>query len=198
MSILVPMVIEQTGRTERANDIYSRLLKDRIVFIGTPIDDNISNIIIAQLLFLQMEDPEKDIDVYINTPGGHVTSGLAIYDTMQFIKPDVNTYCVGQATSMGALLLCAGTKGKRFALPHARIMIHQPWGGVQGAAADIGIQAQEIMRLKEKINNILAEHTSQPLEKIEKDADRDFFMSPEDALKYGLIDEVIKAVNKKE
>ena len=197
MSILVPMVIEQTGRTERAYDIYSRLLKDRIIFIGTPIDDNISNIIIAQLLFLQMENPDKDIDVYINTPGGHVTSGLAIYDTMQFVKPDVNTYCVGQATSMGALLLTAGAKGKRFALPHARIMIHQPWGGVQGAAADINIQAKEILRLKEKIEQILAKHTGKPIDKIKKDTDRDYFMSAGEAKEYGLVDEVVESVKKK-
>jgi ATP-dependent Clp protease protease subunit len=197
MSILVPMVIEQTGRTERAYDIYSRLLKDRIVFIGTPIDDNISNIIIAQLLFLQTEDPEKDINVYINTPGGHVTSGLAIYDTMQFVKPEVNTYCVGQATSMGALLLAAGTNGKRFALPHARIMIHQPWGGVQGAASDINIQAKEILRLKEKIEGILAKHTGQSIDKIKKDTDRDYFMEPEEAKSYGLVDEVITSIKKK-
>jgi len=191
------MVIEQTGRTERAYDIYSRLLKDRIVFIGTPIDDNISNIIIAQLLFLQMENSEKDINVYINTPGGHVTSGLAIYDTMQFVKPDVNTFCVGQATSMGALLLAAGAKGKRFALPHARIMIHQPWGGVQGAASDINIQAKEILRLKEKIEQILARHTGQPIDKIKKDTDRDYFMTPEEARDYGLVDEVIMSIKKK-
>ncbi|MBN1353279.1 MAG: ATP-dependent Clp endopeptidase proteolytic subunit ClpP [Candidatus Omnitrophica bacterium] len=197
MSILVPMVIEQTGRAERAYDIYSRLLKDRIIFIGTPIDDNISNIVIAQLLFLQMEDTDKDINLYINTPGGHVTSGLAIYDTMQFVKPDVNTYCVGQATSMGALLLSAGTKGKRYALPHARIMIHQPWGGVQGAAADISIQAKEILRLKDKIEQILANHTGQSLDKIKKDTDRDYFMSPEEAKEYGIIDEVVESVKKK-
>ncbi len=197
MSILVPMVIEQTGRTERAYDIYSRLLKDRIVFIGTPIDDNIANIIIAQLLFLQMEDPEKDVNVYINTPGGHVTSGLAIYDTMQFIKPDVNTYCVGQAASMGALLLSAGTKGKRYALPHARIMIHQPWGGAQGAAVDINIQAKEINRLKEKIEQILTKHTKQPFDKIKKDTDRDYFMSAEEAKVYGLVDEVVTSIKKK-
>ena len=194
MSILVPMVIEQTGRTERAYDIYSRLLKDRIIFIGTPIDDNISNMIIAQLLFLQMDDQEKGIDVYINTPGGHVTSGLAIYDTMQFIKPDVNTYCVGQATSMGALLLSAGAKGKRYALPHARIMIHQPWGGVQGAAADINIQAKEILRLKERIEQILVKHTGQTLEKIKKDTDRDYFMSAKEAKEYGIVDEVIENI----
>ncbi len=191
MSILIPMVIEQSGRGERAYDIYSRLLKDRILFIGTPIDDNVSNIIIAQLLFLQMEDPEKDINVYINSPGGNVTSGLAIYDTIQFLKPDVCTYCVGQASSMGALLLTAGAKGKRFALPHARIMIHQPWGGVQGAAADISIQAKEILRLREELNGILAQHTGQPLERIEKDTDRDYFMSGDEAKAYGLIDEVI-------
>lgn len=197
MSILIPMVVEQTGRVERAYDIYSRLLKDRIVFVGTAIDDNVSNIVIAQLLFLQMEDPEKDINVYINTPGGAVTSGLAIYDTMQFVKPDVCTYCVGQATSMGALLLSAGTKGKRYALPHARIMIHQPWGGVQGAAADINIQAKEILRLRERINEILAKHTGQKVDKIEKDTDRDYFMSAEEAKDYGLVDEVITIMKKK-
>lgn len=196
MSILVPMVIEQTGRTERAYDIYSRLLKDRIVFIGTAIDDNISNIIIAQLLFLQTEAPDKDISVYINTPGGHVTSGLAIYDTIQFVKPDVNTYCVGQATSMGALLLAAGTKGKRFALPHARIMIHQPWGGVQGAAADISIQAKEILRLRDKIEQILARHTGKSIDKIKKDTDRDYFMDAEEARDYGLVDKVVTSMKK--
>ena len=197
MSILIPMVVEQTGRVERAYDIYSRLLKDRIVFVGTVVDDNVSNIVIAQLLFLQMEDPEKDINIYINTPGGAVTSGLAIYDTMQFVKPDVCTYCVGQATSMGALLLSAGTKGKRYALPHARIMIHQPWGGVQGAAADINIQAKEILRLRDKINEILAKHTGQKIDKIAKDTDRDYFMSAEEAKEYGLVDEVITAMRKK-
>jgi len=195
---LVPMVVEQTGRAERAYDIYSRLLKDRIVFIGTPIDDTIANLVIAQLLFLQMEDPDKDINVYINSPGGHVTSGLAIYDTMQFVKPDVNTYCIGQAASMGALLLTGGTKGKRYALPNARIMIHQPWGGTQGTAADIGIQAKEILRIKERINKLLVDHTGQNLAKIEKDADRDFFMTADDAQKYGLIDEVIGTVKPKE
>ena len=188
---LVPMVVEQSPRGERAYDIYSRLLKDRIVFIGTPIDDTISNLVIAQLLFLQTEDPDKDINVYINTPGGSVTAGLAIYDTMQFVKPSVATYCVGQATSMGAILLAAGTKGKRFSLPHSRIMIHQPWGGVQGAAADISIQAKEILRLREKIDQILSAHTGQPLEKIQRDSDRDFFMSAEEAKAYGLVDEVI-------
>lgn len=197
MSILVPMVIETTGRGERAYDIYSRLLKDRIVFIGTPIDDIVSNLIIAQLLFLQMEDPDKDIDIYINTPGGSVTSGLAIYDTMQFIKPDVNTYCVGQASSMGAVLLGAGTPGKRYALPHARIMIHQPWGGVQGQATDISIQAQEILRLRSRIEEILARHTKQSLDKIKKDTDRDFFMSAEEAKAYGIVDSVIENISKK-
>ena len=193
MSTLVPIVIEQTGRGERAYDIYSRLLKDRILFIGTVIDDMIANLVIAQMLFLQMEDPEKDINIYINSPGGAVTSGLAIYDTMQFVKCDVNTYCVGQATSMGALLLCAGTKGKRYALPDARIMIHQPWGGVQGAAADISIQAREILRIRDRINDILSFHTNQSLEKIEKDTDRDFFMSADEAKEYGIVDEVIKS-----
>jgi len=197
MSILVPMVIETTGKGERAYDIYSRLLKDRIIFIGTAIDDVVANLIIAQTLFLQMEEPDKDISMYINTPGGSVTSGLAIYDTMQFIKPDVNTYCVGQATSMGALLLAAGTAGKRFALPHSRIMIHQPWGGVQGAASDISIQAQEILRLRARLEEILAKHTKQPLEKIKKDSDRDYFMSAEEAKAYGIIDEVVENITKK-
>lgn len=197
MSILIPMVVEQTGRVERAYDIYSRLLKDRIIFIGTMIDDNVSNIVIAQLLFLQMEDPEKDINVYINTPGGAVTSGLAIYDTMQFVKPDVSTYCVGQASSMGALLLSAGANGKRYALPHARIMIHQPWGGIQGAATDIKIHANEILRLRERINLIFAKHTGQNVEKITKDTDRDYFMTAEEAKDYGLVDEVIKMIKKK-
>ncbi len=197
MSILVPMVIETTGRGERAYDIYSRLLKDRIIFIGTPIDDIVSNLIIAQLLFLQMEDPAKDIEVYINTPGGSVTSGLAIYDTMQFVKSDVNTYCVGQASSMGAILLAAGRPGKRFALPHARIMIHQPWGGVQGQATDISIQATEILRLRAKIEEILAKHTKQSLDKVKKDTDRDYFMSAEEAKAYGIVDEVIENIGKK-
>ncbi|MBU4376469.1 MAG: ATP-dependent Clp endopeptidase proteolytic subunit ClpP [Candidatus Omnitrophica bacterium] len=192
MSILIPMVVEQTGRVERAYDIYSRLLKDRIVFIGTVIDDNVSNIVIAQLLFLQMEDPDKDISIYINTPGGAVTSGLAIYDTMQFMKPNVSTYCVGQASSMGALLLTAGTKGKRYVLPHARIMIHQPWGGVEGVAADISIHAKEILRLRERINELLAQHTGQSVERIAKDTDRDYFMTAEEAKTYGLVDEVIR------
>ncbi len=198
MSHLVPMVVEQTGRGERAYDIYSRLLKDRIVFIGTPINDAVANLVIAQLLFLQMEDAEKDINVYINSPGGSVTAGLAIYDTMQFVKPDVCTYCVGQAASMGALLLTAGTKGKRFSLTHSRVMIHQPWGGAQGTAADITIQAKEINKLKEKLNKILSLHTGQPLEKIETDTDRDYFMSAEEAKEYGIVDEVIVTQPKNE
>ncbi|MDD4939793.1 MAG: ATP-dependent Clp endopeptidase proteolytic subunit ClpP [Candidatus Omnitrophica bacterium] len=189
---LVPMVIEQTARGyERAYDIYSRLLKDRIVFIGTPIDDIVANLLIAQLLFLQMEDMNKDINVYINSPGGSVTAGLAIYDTLQFVKPDVATYCVGQASSMGALLLCAGTKGKRFALPNSRIMIHQPWGGIQGPAEDISRHAKEILKLRDNINEIIAHHTKQSLEKIQKDTDRDYFMSAEEAREYGIVDEVI-------
>ena len=197
MGILVPMVIETTGRGERAYDIYSRLLKDRIIFIGTAIDDVVANLIIAQMLFLQMEDPDKEISVYVNSPGGSVTSGLAIYDTIQFVKPAVSTYCVGQASSMGALLLAAGTAGKRYALPHSRIMIHQPWGGVQGAAADISIQAQEILRLRARIEEILAKHTKQPLEKIKKDTDRDYFMSSEEAKAYGIVDDVIENITKK-
>ena len=195
--VLVPMVVEQSPRGERAYDIYSRLLKDRVVFIGTPVDDIVSNLIIAQLLFLQNEDPGREISVYINSPGGSVTAGLAIYDTIQFVKPPVATYCVGQAASMGALLLCAGTKGKRFALPAARIMIHQPWGGVQGAAADISIQAREILRMREKINELLAKHTGQVLEKIQKDTDRDYFMSAEEAKEYGIVDEVLYSKPKK-
>lgn len=191
MSYLVPMVIEQTGRGERAYDIYSRLLKDRIVFIGTPIDDLVANIIIAQILFLQMDDPTKDINVYVNSPGGSVTAGLAIYDTMQFVKCNVATYCVGQAASMGALLLTAGTKGRRFALPNSRVMIHQPWGGAQGTASDIHIQATEILKMKKNLNDILAKHTGQPLDRIEKDTDRDHFLSAEEAKAYGLVDEVI-------
>ncbi len=190
---LVPMVIEQTGRGERAYDIYSRLLKDRIVFIGTPIDDTIANLIIAQILFLQMEDPAKDINVYIHSPGGSVTAGLAIYDTMQFVKCDVSTYCLGQAASMGALLLAAGTKGKRYSLPHSRVMIHQPWGGAQGTASDISIHAKEILKLKDDLNHILVKHTGQPLDRIEKDTDRDFFMSAEEAKNYGLVDQVIES-----
>jgi ATP-dependent Clp protease protease subunit len=192
MQTLIPMVIEQTSRGyERAYDIYSRLLKDRIVFIGTPIDDNVANLVIAQMLFLQMEDVNKDISVYINSPGGSVTAGLAIYDTIQFVKPDVATYCVGQATSMGALLLCAGAKGKRFTLPNSRVMIHQPWGGIQGPAEDIARHAKEILKLRDRINEILSLHTKQPLEKIQKDTDRDYFMSAQEAKEYGLVDEVI-------
>jgi ATP-dependent Clp protease protease subunit len=192
MQTLVPMVIEQTSRGyERAYDIYSRLLKDRIIFIGTPIDDNVANLIIAQMLFLQMEDAGKDINAYINSPGGSVTAGLAIYDTMQFVKCDVATYCVGQASSMGALLLAAGAKGKRFTLPNSRIMIHQPWGGIEGVAADISIHAKEILKMRDKINAILSKHTGQALEKIAKDTDRDYFMSSNEAKDYGLIDEVV-------
>lgn len=187
---LVPIVVEQTGRGERAYDIYSRLLKDRIVFLGSPVDDVIANLIIAQMLFLEAEDSEKDIFLYINSPGGSVTAGLAIYDTMQFIKPAVATTCVGLAASMGAVLLAAGTKGKRAALPNARVMIHQPWGGAQGQASDIEIQAKEILKTKESLNKILAKHTGQPLDRIEKDSDRNFWMSPPEAKEYGLIDEV--------
>ena len=194
---LVPIVVDQTNRGERSYDIYSRLLKDRIIFMGTPVYDEIANLVVAQFLFLESQDPDKDISFYINSPGGSVTAGMAIYDTMQFIKPPVATYCVGQAASMGAVLLTAGTTGKRFALPAARIMIHQPWGGVQGTASDISIQAKEILRLKEKINQILVKHTGQPLEKIEKDTDRDYFMSAEEAKAYGLIDDVIYGKPKK-
>ena len=188
---LVPIVIEQTGRGERAYDIYSRLLRDRIVLLGTPINDDISNLIVAQLLFLESEDPEKDIFLYINSPGGSVTSGLAIYDTMQYIRPEVSTLCVGQAASMAAWLLAAGAPKKRFALPHARIMIHQPLGGVQGQATDIDIQAREILRLREQMNNILVKHTGQSVKKVEKDTDRDLFMTGKQAVEYGLVDEVI-------
>ncbi|MGA2138269.1 MAG: ATP-dependent Clp endopeptidase proteolytic subunit ClpP [Verrucomicrobiia bacterium] len=191
--VLVPMVVEQTGRGERGYDIYSRLLKDRIVFIGTPIDDNVANVIIAQMLYLQSEEPTKDINLYINSPGGSVTSGLAIYDTIQFVKCDVTTYCVGQAASMAAVLLAAGTKGKRFALPNARIMIHQPWGGVQGQASDISIQAKEILRMRDRLNEILALHTGKPIENIAKDTDRDFFMSAAESRDYGLVDDVVKS-----
>ncbi len=188
---LIPMVIEQTSRGERAYDIYSRLLKDRIIFLGTAIDDIVANTVIAQLLFLEADDPDKDIYLYLNSPGGVVTSGLAIYDTMNYIKCPVSTICIGQAASMGALLLAAGTKGKRFSLPHARIMIHQPMGGFQGQATDIEIHAREILKLKETLNRILANHTGQPIEKIQTDTDRDFFMSGEDAKNYGIVDEVI-------
>ena len=188
---LVPMVVEQTARGERAYDIYSRLLKDNIVFIGTAIDDMVANLIIAQLLFLEAEDPERDIHIYINSPGGVTTAGLAIYDTMQLIRPDVQTICVGQAASMGAVLLAAGTRGKRFGLPNSRILIHQPWGGAQGQASDIAIQAKEILRTKDRINQILASHTQQPLERIVSDSDRDFIMDAEQAKAYGIVDHVI-------
>ncbi|VBB06253.1 clpp ser active site [Lucifera butyrica] len=187
----VPIVVEQSNRGERAYDIYSRLLKDRIVFVGGPIDDMMANLIIAQLLFLESEDPDKDIQMYINSPGGVVTAGLAIYDTMQYIKPDVSTICLGQAASMGSLLLTAGTKGKRYALPYARIMIHQPHGGAQGQATDIEIQAKEILRLREIGNDILARHTGQPKEKVQRDVERDFFMNAEEAKDYGIIDSLI-------
>ncbi len=191
---LVPMVVEKSGHGERAYDIYSRLLKDRIIFIGTAIDDNVANLIIAQLLFLQSEDASKDINIYVNSPGGSVTAGLAIYDTIQFIKPDVSTYCIGQAASMGAVLLAAGTKGKRYSLPYSRIMIHQPWGGAQGTASDISIQAKEILRMKEELTKLLAHHTGQSVEKIAADTDRDFFMSAQEAKAYGLVDEVLYTV----
>ncbi|MFB0527172.1 MAG: ATP-dependent Clp endopeptidase proteolytic subunit ClpP [bacterium] len=188
---LIPMVIEQSQRGERAFDIYSRLLRDRIVFLGTPLTDEVANVIIAELLFLEADDPDKDISLYINCPGGVVTAGLAVYDTMQYVKPAVSSICMGQAASMGALLLAAGTKKKRYALPNSRIMIHQPLGGVQGQATDIGIQAKEIMRMKAKMNELMSKHTGQPLAKIEKDTDRDFFMQAEEAKAYGLVDEVI-------
>ena len=191
MSVLVPMVVEQTNRGERAYDIYSRLLKDRIIFIGSPIDDDGANLVIAQLLFLAGEDPEKPISLYINSPGGVVTAGLAIYDTIQYVKPQVSTICVGQAASMAALLLCAGSKGRRYALPHSRILIHQPLGGTQGQATDIDIQAKEILRMRDRLNEILVSHTGQKIEKIRKDTDRDYFMSAEEAKTYGIIDEVL-------
>ncbi len=190
-SFMVPMVVEQTGSGERGYDIYSRLLKDRIVMLGTPIDDDVANLVIAQLLFLQAEDPKKDIELYINSPGGSVTAGLAIYDTMQILSCDVKTYCLGQCASMGAVLLAAGAAGKRFALPSSRIMIHQPWGGAQGTAADIHIQAQEILRLRSMLNGILATHCKQEISKIESDTERDFFMSAEEAMAYGLVDQVV-------
>jgi len=191
---LVPIVIEQTSRGERAYDIYSRLLKERIIFIGGPIEDEIANLVMAQLLFLEGESPEKDIYIYINTPGGSITAGMAIYDTMQYIKPEISTICIGQAASMGAVLLAAGARGKRYALPHSRIMIHQPaiYGGLQGPATDIDIQTKELLRLKRIVNEILAKHTSQPLEKVERDTDRDFFMSAQEAKEYGIIDEIIE------
>ena len=191
MSSLVPYVIEQTNRGERSYDIYSRLLKDRIVFLGGPINDDVANLVIAQLLFLEAEDPDKDIHLYINSPGGVVTAGMAIYDTMQYIKPDVSTICVGSAASMGAVLLTAGAKAKRYALPHARVMIHQPLGGVQGQASEIEIHAREILRMREELNGLLASHSGQPIDVIARDTDRDNFMSAEDAVKYGLIDEVL-------
>jgi len=189
--MLVPIVIETTNRGERAYDIYSRLLKDRIIFLGAPIDDIFANLIIAQLLFLEAEDPEKDINLYVNSPGGSVTAGLGIYDTMQYVKPPINTICLGQAASMGAFLLTAGTKGKRFALPNARVMIHQPMGGFQGQATEIDIHAREILKIRERLNEIMAKHTGQPLERISLDTERDYFMSAEEAKRYGLIDEVI-------
>ncbi len=188
---LVPIVVEQTSRGERAYDIFSRLLKERIVFIGTPIDDTVASLVIAQLLFLESEDPDKDIYLYINSPGGIISAGLAIYDTMQYIKPDVATICIGMAASMAAVILAGGAKGKRTALPNSRIMIHQPWGGVQGTAADIRIQAEEILRMKKRINEILAKHTGRPIEQIEKDTDRDYYMSAEEAKEYGIIDQIL-------
>ena len=188
----IPTVVEQTGRGERAYDLYSRLLRDRIVFLGSAVGDEVAALVTAQLLFLESEDPDKDIHFYINSPGGSVTAGLAIYDTMQYIKPAVSTLCVGQAASMGALLLAAGAKGKRFALPHARVMIHQPLGGAEGQASDIEIQAKEVLRIREQLNQILSQHTGQSLKKIAQDTDRDFFFSPEQALEYGLIDQVVE------
>ncbi|MDP1759834.1 MAG: ATP-dependent Clp endopeptidase proteolytic subunit ClpP [Thermodesulfovibrionales bacterium] len=194
---IIPFVIEQTGRTERAYDIYSRLLKDRIIFLGTAIDDSVANAVIAQLLFLQSDDPDKDIHIYVNSPGGIVSSGLAIYDTMQYVKPDIATYCIGQAASMGALLLTAGAKGKRFALPHSRIMLHQPMGGFHGQATDVEIHAREILKMKDTLNRILTAHTGQPLEKIQTDTEREFFMSGAEAKEYGLVDEVIHTIKSK-
>lgn len=196
--MLIPMVIESTNRGERAYDIYSRLLKDRIIFLGAPIDDIFSNLIIAQLLFLEAEDPEKDINLYINSPGGSVTAGMGIYDTMQYVKPPITTICLGQAASMGALLLAAGTTGKRYALPNARVMIHQPMGGFQGQATEIDIHAREILKIRERLNQIMAEHTGQSLEKISQDTERDYFMSGTEAKDYGLIDEVIVRASEKE
>ncbi len=192
MSYYVPIVVEQSGRGERSYDIYSRLLKDRIIFLGTAIDDTVANLVVAQLLFLESEDPDKDISIYINSPGGSVTAGLAIYDTMQYIKPDVSTICLGMAASMGAVLLTAGSKGKRIALPNSRIMIHQPMGGMQGQASDIEIHAKEILKTRAKLNEILAKHTGQPLDRIEADTDRDFYMSAEEAQQYGIVDKIIE------
>jgi len=189
--MLIPIVVERDGRGERAYDIYSRLLKERIIFLGAPITDDLANLVIAQLLFLESEDPDKDIYLYINTPGGLVTAGLAIYDTMQYVKPDVMTICLGQAASMGAVLLAAGAKGKRYALPHSRILLHQPMGGFEGPAADVDIQAKEILRLREELNQILTKHTGQPLEKIKADTDRDFYMTSLQAKEYGIIDDVV-------
>jgi ATP-dependent Clp protease protease subunit len=190
-SILVPMVVEQTGSGERGYDIYSRLLKDRIILLGTPVDDTVANLIVAQLLYLQSEDPKKEIDLYINSPGGSITAGLAIYDTIQVISCPVKTYCIGQAASMGAVLLAAGTPGKRYALPNARIMIHQPWGGYEGTAADINIQAQEILRLRSMLNQIISKHTGKTMKKVEQDTERDYFMSAEEAKAYGVVDNVV-------
>lgn len=198
MGYLTPIVIERSGRGERAYDIWSRLLKDRIVFLGMPIDDYIANLVIAQMLFLQTENKSQDVNLYINSPGGMVTSGLAIYDTMQFLVCDVSTTCIGQAASMGAVLLTAGTKGKRYALPNSRIMIHQPWGGAQGAASDIKIHAEEILNMKKRLNEILAKHTGQPVEKVEKDSDRDFFMAAHEAKAYGIVDDVVTSLKDKD
>src|SRR6204780_1225980 len=192
-NFLVPMVVEQTGRGERGYDIYSRLLRDRIVFLGTPIDDMVANLIIAQLLFLQMDDPKKDIHLYVNSPGGSVTAGLAVYDTLQFLTCDVNTYCIGQAASMGAILLCGGTKGKRFALPNSNIMIHQVLGGAEGQASDVEIRVKHMLKLKQTLNAILAKHTGKPIEQVERDCDRDNFMSAEEAKAYGLVDQVVQS-----
>ncbi len=197
MSVLVPYVIEQTGQGERGYDIYSRLLKDRIIMLGTAIDDNIANLIIAELLYLQSEDPKKDIDMYINSPGGSVTAGLAIYDTMQIMSCDIKTYCVGQASSMGAVLLCAGTKGKRYALENSRIMIHQPWGGAEGSASDIDIQAREILRLRTSLHEILVKHTGKDIKKISADTERDFFMTASEAKDYGIVDKIFRKSDKK-
>ena len=193
MDYLVPMVVESTNRGERAFDIYSRLLKDRIIFIGTPIDDQVANLVIAQLLFLQSEDPEKDVSIYVNSPGGQVTAGLAIYDTMQYIRPKVATICIGMAYSMGAVLLCGGHDGMRYALPHANIVIHQPWGGMQGQATDIQIHAKEILRTREVLNGIISRHSKQPIERVQQDTERDYFLTPEQAKAYGLIDDIIAA-----
>ncbi|GAA5346306.1 ATP-dependent Clp endopeptidase proteolytic subunit ClpP [Planifilum fimeticola] len=197
MSTLIPIVIEQTSRGERSYDIYSRLLKDRIIFLGTPINDQVANLVVAQLLFLAAEDPEKDIYLYINSPGGSISAGMAIYDTMQHVKPDVQTICVGLAASMGAFLLSAGARGKRFALPNSEVMIHQPLGGAEGQASDIEIRAKRILRMRDRLNKLLSEHTGQPLEKIEKDTDRDYFMSAEEAKEYGIIDKILDHPPKK-